>query len=127
MQDGHYQADFGTQSLTYLWVCPGAPERVKQLLKLFATTLQEHKATEFSQLFLFTAENPATIDPFALFTDACWSTPLQTAPVSLLSFAPQRRTVSLTRSRYLPQADFERFLTASGEALPHVAAELDMD
>ncbi len=127
VEGGHYAADFNTQSLTYLWVCPGAPERVRRLLKLIEATLREHDATDFAPLFLFTPEPPATIDPITLFTSACWYVPFQTAPVTLLSFAPKGRTVSLTRSRYLPQGDYERFLTATGDALPHVAAELDMD
>jgi hypothetical protein len=127
VEGGHYASYFGTQSLSYLWVCPGKPERVRQLIKLTEKTLHEHKAGDFAPIFLFTAEDPATVDPVTLFTSDCWYVPFQPAPVTLLAFTPPGKSVSLNRSRYLPQGDYDRFLMATGEQLPHVAAELDME
>ena len=75
VQDGHYQRDFGTASLSYLWVCPDGPERVTQLRKQAETLLREQQATELAWLFLFTAANPATTDPVDLFTTPCWVAP----------------------------------------------------
>ena len=76
MRGGHYQRDFETESLSYLWICPNGHERVKSLRKVLEAVLQEQHATELSSLFLFTAEDPATIDPVDLFTKPSWIAPL---------------------------------------------------
>lgn len=127
VQGGYYEKDFNTKSLTYLWVCPGLPERVKYLLKLFETVLTELKATEFAPLFYLTAENPATAEPVSLFVKPCWYLPFQEAPTALLAPLPASRTVRLNQSRYLPQEQYDRFLMASGDALPLIAAESDAE
>jgi DNA-binding PadR family transcriptional regulator len=126
VQGGHYQTDFGTQSLTYLWLCPDE-DRVKQLVKIVEATLTEQQAQAFAQLYLFTAANPAAVDPIALFTRPLWRMPFASDPIKLLGFAPPTATVRLNHSRYLPQADYERFLTATGEGIPFVSSELDTE
>ncbi len=53
--------------------------------------------------------------------------PSRPEPVSLIGFVPPQPVVRLVKSHYLPQAQYERFLTASGEGVPHVAYEQEMD
>jgi hypothetical protein len=84
-RDGHYRRDFGTQSLSYLWVCAGGQERIKHLIRLAEATLGDHNATEFAPLFLFTAEDPATADPVSLFTQPYWSAPFAADHLALLA------------------------------------------
>lgn len=127
VQDGHYQADFGTASLTYLWLCPSL-DRVKQLLGIIEATLRAHQATDFAQIYRFTAANPATVDPVDWFIHPLWFEPFRTDPTSLLGALPQLdRTVRLDRTHYLSQAAYERFLSTTGDALPHIAPEQDID
>lgn len=126
VQDGHYQADFGTTSLTYLWLCP-SEDRVKQLMGIVEATLRAQQATEFAQIYRFTAANPATVDPVALFIHPVWFEPFRAEPASLLGALTSLRTVRLDRTHYLPQADYEHFLTATGETVPQISAEQDID
>lgn len=126
VQDGHYQRDFGTQSLTYLWVCPGGEERAAYLRRLAEATLTEHDAIDFAPLFLFTAENPATADPVGLFTAPVWVTPFESVPVALLAFPPPATTVRLDRTHYLSPEAYDQFLQATGETAPMVAPELEV-
>lgn len=126
VQDGHYQRDFGTQSLTYLWVCPGGEERAKYLRRLAETTLREHDAVDFAPLFLLTGEDPATVDPVSLFTRPCWVVPFEPAPVALLAFPPPATTVRLDRTHYLSPEAYDRFLQATGEQVPIVVAEFEV-
>jgi hypothetical protein len=126
VKDGHYQRDFGTESLSYLWVCPGGAERVRQLLRIVEATLREQQLPEFAPLFLFTAENPATADPVHLFTRPCWFVPFEAQPVALLTFPAQAATVRLDRSHYLSQDAYDQFLVASGEGIAQISPEREL-
>jgi hypothetical protein len=126
VQDGHYERDFGTQSLTYLWVCPGGGERAASLRRLLEAVLTAHDAVDFAPLFLVTGENPATADPVSLFTAPVWGTPFEPAPVALLAFPPPTTTVRLDRTHYLSPEAYDRFLRATGETVPVVASELEV-
>jgi hypothetical protein len=126
VQGGHYERDFGTQSLTYLWICPGGAERVTYLRRVAEATLREHNVTDFAPLFLFTAEDPATADPVSLFTRPCWTVPFEPAPVALLAFPPPLTTVRLDRTQYLSPEAYDQFLRTAGETVPIVASELDV-
>jgi hypothetical protein len=126
VQDGHYERDFGTRSLTYLWVCPGGGERAGYLRRLLEATLTAHDAGDFAPLFLLTGENPATVDPVGLFTAPVWVTPFEPEPVGLLAFPPPATTVRLDRTHYLSAEAYDQFLRATGEAVPVVASELEV-
>jgi hypothetical protein len=126
VQGGHYERDFGPQSLTYLWVCPGGTERVTYLRRVAEATMREHDVTEFAPLFLFTAEDPATADPVSLFTRPCWTVPFEPAPVALLAFPPPLTTVRLDRTHYLSPEAYDQFLRAAGETVPIVTSELEV-
>ncbi len=126
-QGGHNEADFGTPSLTYLWVCPDRVERVRKLRKIAEATLAELGAADYGPLFLFTPANPATVDPIDLFVRPSWSVPFRSEPVALLSFPAAVTTVRLERPRYLPAEQYERFLMATGEGLPTLRAEVEVE
>lgn len=126
VQDGHYQRDFGTTSLSYLWVCPGGRERVAFLRKVLEATLREQSATELAPLFLLTAEDPATADPLDLFTKPCWLTPFAADPMTLLALPAPPATIRLERSHYLPQEAYDRFLRESGGEAVQVASEREL-
>jgi hypothetical protein len=126
-RSGGYQADFGTQSLTYLWVCPGLPERALYLRKLTETVLTELNLPDFAPLFAFTGENPAKCDPVGLFIKPVWFVPYASEPTALLTALPEPRTVRLSPSQYLPQEQYDQFLLASGEDVPAIAAERDVE
>lgn len=127
VEGGDYQRDFGTTSLTYVWVCPGDPQRVTQLLTYAEDVLQERGALEIAPLFAFTAADPAHTDPVDLFLrELCWFVPFQGGPTALLAGSAPDQTVRLDRTYYLPHEDYVRFLTAIGEPIPEVAAERDL-
>jgi hypothetical protein len=124
--DGHYKHDYGTESLSYLWVCPNGEKRVTFLRKVLESVLTEQQATDLSGLFLFTPENPATVDPADLFIEPVWHLPFSDEPVSLFIYPSTQDSVSLDRSQYLPQADYEQFLQANGDDVLQVAGERDL-
>ena len=126
VEDGHYLRDFGTQSLTYLWVCPGGGERATYVRRLAETVLAELDAVDFAPLFLFTGEDPAIADPIALFTAPIWVTPFAPATVALLAFPPSSTTLRLDRTHYLSPEDYDQFLRATGESVPIIAPELEV-
>jgi hypothetical protein len=126
LQGGHYERDFGTTAVTYLWVCPGGHDRITQLVKIAEETFRAQRAERFAPLFLFTHEDPATIDPLKLFTDPCWRTPFQPDKTTLLGFSNGVTTVRLEHAHYLGTEAHERFLQAIGEDASHVSPELDL-
>jgi hypothetical protein len=88
--------------------------------------MREHDVSEFAPLFLFTAEDPATVDSVSLFTRPCWTVPFEPAPVALLAFPAPATTVRLDRTHYLSPEAYDQFLHATGEPVPIVAAERDL-
>ena len=126
MQDGHYQRDFGTQSLSYLWICPGDDDRVTSLRKELEAVLREQQATDLAPFFLFTAADPARIDPLDWFLKPAWVTPF-TPDANLAPHLPVfPESIRLDRSHYLPQEAYDRFLQANGDDLLKVTGELDL-
>lgn len=126
VEGGDYQREFDTTSLTYVWVCPGDPQRVTQLLTYTEAVLQERGAVEVAPLFAFTSADPALTDPVDLFLRAPrWFVPFRRDPTALLAGGTQERTLRLDRTSYLPREDYVRFLTAIGEPIPEIAAERD--
>ena len=122
VRDGHYQADFQTKSLTYMWVSPGDHERITKLVKLTEQLLSEQQATDYAPLFLFTPADPAITDPLVFFTGQCWFTPFQTEPVNLLGFTPEVRPVQ-TGSHCLPREQYEQIMGDDSR----IGAEMDAD
>lgn len=126
MKDRHYYRDFGRESLSYLWVCPGRPERVKHLVKLLEATLSEQQLTDYAGYFFLTGEDPGTSDPLHLFTRPNWVVPLAADPVTLLTAPSQTNTVRLDRSHYMSPQAYDQFLRASGEEILQISPEMEL-
>ena len=84
------------------------------------------KATEYAPLFLFTSENPATVDPVHLFTRPNWFVSFEAVPVTLLAFPSQTTTVRLEWTHYMSQDAYEQSLHASRENVEQISPELEL-
>lgn len=126
MKDRHYFRDFGRESLSYLWICPNRPQRVKHLIRILEAVLREQNLTDYAGYFLLTAEDPGTSDPVHLFTQPNWFVPFAPDPVTLLTAPSQTKTVRLDRSHYMSPEAYDRFLRASGEEILQISPELEL-
>lgn len=124
VEGGAYQQQFDTISLTYLFVCPGEPARVKHLLTWTKAELAQRQAMTFARFFCFTAADPATMDPVEFFvTGACWVTPDREAPQPLLAPPPAGSLALIGTPHGMEQAAYERFFRDDTGVLPELAPE----
>lgn len=85
---GPYQAAFGTQSLTVVFVTTSGQHRVNELLKWTEAALKARGAENRADLFRFAALDAALIEPDDLFFTAHFARPFAAVPVSLLTRVP---------------------------------------
>ena len=124
IEGGYYQAQFDTISLTYVFVCPGDPERVKHLRAWTKAELKHRGATKFAPFFVFTAADPATADPVTFFvTDACWFIPGRTEPSPLLAPPPAGGLALTGQPHSMEPEAYLRFLHDGEGRPPEIAPE----
>ena len=127
VKNGDYQRDFGTDSLSYLWITSGGDERVKELLRIAEATMREHRLLEFAPMFRITAADPATVDPVDFFLHPSWYVPFETTSIALVAPPTPAEVIRLDSSHFMGQEAYANFLQHTGDELPTIAPELELN